>query len=70
MATALLSIVGLYAVTGLMVGLAFVLRGVVRVDPVVGDSSFVFRVVIFPGCVGLWPAVLWLWIKAGRGGAS
>ncbi|MBX2852961.1 MAG: hypothetical protein KTR15_14595 [Phycisphaeraceae bacterium] len=69
MATALLSIVGLYAVVGLLVGLAFVLFGIGRVDAAAGASPFVFRVVIFPGCVGLWPVVLWKWIKAGRGAA-
>lgn len=70
MATALLSIVGLYVVVGLLVGLAFVLRGVSRLDAAAGDSPFVFRVVIFPGCVGLWPVVLWKWIKASKGAAA
>ena len=70
MPTVLLSIVGLYVLIGLIVGVAFVLRGVSRVDAAAADSPFVFRVVILPGCVGLWPVVLWKWIKAGRGAAA
>ena len=63
----LLSILGLYIAVGLFVGIAFVLRGVNLVDAVAGGSPFIFRVVILPGCVGLWPVVLWKWIKSGKG---
>ena len=63
---AILMIIGLYVVIGLLVGLAFVLRGVNRVDPAAGDSPFVFRIVILPGCVGLWPVVLLKWFNAGK----
>lgn len=66
----LVIILGLYVALGLIIGLAFVLRGVNRVDPVAGDSPFVFRVVILPGCVGLWPIVLWMWIKTAKGAAA
>ncbi len=67
MVAILLFIVGLYVAVGLLVGIAFVLRGVNRVDPAAGDSPVVFRVVILPGCVGLWPVVLGMWINAGKG---
>ena len=67
MVSILLFIVGLYVAVGLLVGLAFVLRGVNRVDAAAGQSPVVFRVVIWPGCVGLWPIVLWKWINAGKG---
>ena len=70
MFTFLLLIVGLYAVIGLGVGLTFVLRGVNHVDPVAADSPFVFRIVILPGCVGLWPILLLKWLWAGVGGAA
>lgn len=66
----LLGIVGLYVAAGLLVGLGFVLRGVNRVDAVARDSPMVFRMVILPGCVGLWPVVLWMWIKAGKGASA
>lgn len=70
MIAVLLGIVGLYVLLGLVVALPFVLRGVNRVDPVAGDASFIFRVMILPGCVGLWPVVLWKWIQSGRGAAA
>lgn len=65
----LLIIVGLYIGIGLFVGLGFVFLGINRVDPVAGQSPFVFRLVILPGCVGLWPYVLLKWIGAGKGAA-
>ena len=67
---AILMIIGLYALLGLVVGLAFVLRGVNRVDTAAGASPFIFRIMILPGCVGLWPVVLLKWIKAGKGAAA
>ncbi|MEM9345072.1 MAG: hypothetical protein AAGB26_00515 [Planctomycetota bacterium] len=59
-------ILGVYIAIGLMVGLAFVFRGVNRVDAAAADSPVVFRIVILPGCVGLWPVVLWKWKDAGK----
>ncbi|MEO0476135.1 MAG: hypothetical protein AAF085_09240 [Planctomycetota bacterium] len=66
----ILVIVGLYVMFGLLVGLAFVLRGVNRVDSAAQESPFVFRIVILPGCVGLWPVVLLKWIGSGRGAGA
>lgn len=66
----LVIILGLYVALGLIFGLSFVLRGVNCVDPVAGESSFVFRVVILPSCVGLWPVVVWMWIKTAKGAAA
>ena len=65
-----LIIVGLYVAVGLVSGLAFVMFGVNRVDPVAGDSPFVFRLMILPGCVGLWPMMMWKWKNAGKGAAA
>lgn len=62
----LLMIGGLYLAVGLIVGLGFVFWGVNRVDAAAGQSPLVFRVVILPGCVGLWPVVLLKWIRAGQ----
>ena len=62
----LLLILLLYVGLGLIVGLAFVLRGVNRVDLAAAGSPWVFRLVILPGCVGLWPVVLLKWLQAGK----
>lgn len=66
----LLFMLGLYVAVGLVCGLAFVAVGINRVDAVAKDSPFIFRVMILPGCVGLWPVVLWKWIQAGKGAAA
>jgi hypothetical protein len=63
MSTALL-IFGVYLAVGLIVGVSFALRGVDRVDPVVTGSPIMFRTVILPGCVALWPVVCWKWWSA------
>lgn len=64
MPSAITLIVLLYVGVGLVVGLFFVLRGVTRVDPAASGSPMVFRLVILPGCVGLWPVILMKWLKA------
>lgn len=63
----------IYLGVGLLVGLGFIWRGVNRVDPVAAASPLIFRLVILPGSVGLWPVVLLMWIGSGRakgGGAE
>lgn len=59
-----------YVVVGLVVGLLFVIRGVNRVDPAAASSPLIFRVVILPGSIGLWPVVLLKWIRASKGGQA
>lgn len=56
----------IYLVPGLIVGLGFVLRGVNRVDEVAAHSPMVFRLMILPGSIGLWPVVLMMWIHSGK----
>ena len=43
----------------------FVVRGVNRIDSVAGQSTWGFRVMIFPGVALLWPLLLKRWL--GRG---
>lgn len=63
----------IYIATGLAVGALFAAVGVGKVDPAAIGSPVVFRVLILPGCVGLWPLVLTRWLGAGgakKGGAA
>jgi hypothetical protein len=46
---------GVYVAAGLVFAVPFVLRGVNRVDPVAGESTWGFRLIIVPGVVALWP---------------
>ncbi|MEM9169777.1 MAG: hypothetical protein AAGC56_08990 [Pseudomonadota bacterium] len=48
---------------GALVALAFLTFGVSRVDAAARGASFLFRPIIFLGCVVLWPAVLVRWLS-------
>ena len=52
---------GLYVLIGVLVALPFVVRGVNRIDPAAAGGSGGFRLLIFPGCVALWPWVISRW---------
>ena len=59
--------VGLYLVIGLAVGVAFISRGVERVDAAVIGASWAFRLLILPGSAALWPLIVRRWLQARRG---
>lgn len=58
---------GVYAAVGVAVASAFVVWGVGRVDEGARISTRAFRVMILPGAVALWPAVLVWWVRGGGG---
>lgn len=64
--TVMIEIFQAYLGLGLVFGLAFVLRGAQRLDPVASSGSPGFRLLILPGAAALWP-YLWLrWLRASR----
>ena len=67
-ATSILAIVSIYAAVGILVGTAFVLVGVSRVDQSATGSGapWHFRLAILPGSAMLWPLVLRWWVGASR----
>lgn len=54
-------LLGLYAGLGLLFGLAFVSRGVERLDPAAHGASWGFRLVALPASIALWPLLLRRW---------
>jgi len=52
-----------YASVGLVFALAFVFRGVNKIDPVASESSLGFRLAILPGSAALWPLLLRRWVS-------
>ncbi len=62
----LVSILGLYAMAGLVFAIVFVSFGVRRVDPTANGSSVAFRLMILPGVAALWPVLLSRWIARRR----
>lgn len=48
----------MYGAVGVLFALFFVVAGVNRIDPTARESTWGFRVMIFPGAVALWPLLL------------
>jgi hypothetical protein len=48
----------LYSAAGIAFGVAFVARGVQRVDPLATGTGWGFRLIILPGVAALWPLLL------------
>jgi hypothetical protein len=55
-----------YAFAGVLFALAFLPRGIVRVDERLHESPVSVRVLLFPGIAALWPLFAWRWMT-GRG---
>ena len=55
-----------YAFVGVLFALAFLPRGIVRVDERLHDSPVFVRVMLFPGIAALWPLFAWR-CMTGRG---
>jgi hypothetical protein len=56
----LVAVAGAYAAAGIAVGLAFLVRGLDRIDPV-ARGAYAFRPLLLPGLALLWPLVLRRW---------
>jgi len=55
----------IYVALGLVVGLAFVIFGVTRVQP--AALTVGARILLLPGATALWPLVLRRWLQARAG---
>jgi hypothetical protein len=62
--------VGLYAASGVVFGVLFVVvfarGGIGRLDPVAQNAPWTVRVLILPGMITLWPLMLLMWLRAGH----
>ena len=70
MATLLLNLAGLYLALGLVFAIAFVTKGVGRIDPDAAQGSWGFRLLILPGSTLLWPLLLKRWMSGARPAAE
>lgn len=64
LAEALLALAGIYLGLGLVFAVAFVTRGVARVDAAAAEGSLGFRLLIVPGSAALWPLLAQRWRRA------
>ena len=58
----LVTAAGIYAGLGALVAVAFVSKGVGRLDESAREGTWGFRVLIFPGVAAFWPHLLKRWI--------
>ena len=71
MAMAILLLLAGYASLGVIFGVLFLWRGVAIVDRAAAHAPWGFRILIFPGVVGLWPFLARRWMQeAGKGANS
>lgn len=61
-----LTLLAAYLGVGIVFAVAFVTRGVGKVDAAAMGSSIAFRLLIFPASTALWPLMLRKWIDARR----
>lgn len=54
----------LYAVMGVVFAIAFVARGISRIDTHAEGAGLAFRLIVFPGIAALWPFLLSRWLRA------
>ena len=57
---------GVYFAIGFVVALAFSLRGMGKIDPAARGAGWGFRVLVFPGLMGLWPLMVGRWLQGER----
>lgn len=56
----------IYLLLGLAFALVFVILGVSRLDEKAKGTSWVFKALIFPGSIALWPVLLLKWMKKSK----
>ncbi|HEX5171457.1 MAG TPA: hypothetical protein VFW11_19905 [Cyclobacteriaceae bacterium] len=59
-----LDAIGLYLIGGVLFAIPFLFRWIVFVDESAGGTSWLFRLLLLPGCIVLWPVLLRKYIKA------
>ena len=62
--TILLSLPGLYFLIGVLFAIVFIVKGIHVIDPSTKSSPVIFKILVFPGSIGLWPVLLLKWMRA------
>lgn len=64
MANLILIMLSFYLCVGAVFGITFVWRGVDRIDPAAHGAPRIFRLLILPGTIALWPTLALRWRRA------
>ena len=62
MATWLVNALAVYAAVGFIFAIAFVWKGVGKIDPAAAEGTIGFRLLIIPGTIALWPILARRWL--------
>ena len=54
----------IYLCCGIVFSIAFLVKGISRIDETTYNSTWGFKIIIIPGAIALWPLLLQKWIKA------
>jgi hypothetical protein len=54
-----------YLAIGLAFAVAFVVKGALVIDKSAHETGVIFRLMILPGSILLWPYLLFRWVKMG-----
>lgn len=65
--TSMLSVIGVYALLGILAAVALHSRGLRVLDHATIGAALMFRVLITPGMIALWPVLVLKWCRAARG---
>lgn len=57
----LLSLLSVYVLLGVLLGVAFISIGLGQVDHSIRGFNLLFRLLVLPGAILLWPLVSWRW---------
>ena len=59
----LVILIGIYVAAGIVAAAPIVLFGIPSMDPAVRGSARLFRLIILPGVIALWPLLLRRWFS-------
>jgi hypothetical protein len=62
----ILIIVAVYLALGVLFLIPFLIKGITKVDEGADGSTIGFKIIIIPGVIVFWPALLSKWTKANR----
>jgi len=54
----LIIIFGVYVLIGFLFGLYFIFKGAKQIDPLIAESKFSVRLLLFPGTIAAWPFLI------------
>lgn len=58
-----LTIVEIYLALGVLFSIAFLWKGIAKVDDGAKETGVVFKMLLFPGLIGFWVYFLRKWLK-------